>query len=919
MEVKPPIPPRQFRHFFWIFGAEKITLFPMSKLPGKTSPSLLSFFVFAAITLAWSDHGHGATLTWDGNTGEEGLQDGGGNWDLASTGRWFNSTTNDYQLWNNATPDSAIIGVNSAAAGVQTINLTNPITVHDLTFNLSGTTAYTIVPTTTNKLTLGGPDTPVIDITRATEATGIVTINGVLAGNSGFTKTGSGQLTLGGGSANELTGLTTVSDGILLMDKTSGNAINGDIIITGPGVSTGVSDPPGVLRWNRSNQVADSASITLDGGTLWIGGQTETIANLTLNSGNSNGGTGSNGGTFNITNTLTINNTHNLVLNSGTNWSANRLVITGTSGTALSITGNNTERISRLTIGSGGLSLEGTRTITLNVGTAEDARGSRIDLNGNVTSTGIITINRSGAANGMARINMGAATRIWDIQLETTNVGVTIEGDADTGLTKTGAGVLQFSGDATTANTYTGLTTLSGGTLKLAKSAGVTSIAGNITITSGILDWDNNDQIADTATINLNGGVLKFDNATETFANLNQTAGTINHNNDSNGGIVTITGTLTVSGGGSINLNSAGRWSANTVVFTNTFTGNAISLNGNTNTVMNRFTVGAGGITLNSGQNILLSRAALENGKGSELVLNGSFTTSGTNNINVGGGAVGAAQINLNGGQRIFNITSGTTTSNAAIVSSTITLSGDDATPTTGGITKTGAGVLTLNAANTYTGNTIISQGTLRLGAAGSITPSPRITVATSAIYDVSAVTAYTLAAGRTIEGGGQIQGNTTIASGATLSIGTVGGDVTQTLSFAAGLTLSSGSSTYLDLGTPADSDQLSVAGILTQSDGARIIVDPNGFVASAGQSYQLLTFGTGSTFSSNLGPLLRTGNEDNDTDFDLPDISASGLMWDVSQFTSSGVVTIIPEPSRVILIVGATAAMLLPRRRSLR
>ncbi|TLD69073.1 hypothetical protein FEM03_19590 [Phragmitibacter flavus] len=882
-----------------------------------TLPCCLGILVFLSLALS----SQGATLTWDGNTGLDGQQDGGGNWNTIDANRWFNSTDTVYQTWSNATPDSAIFGVNSGATGTQTVTLTEAITVNDITFNNSGAAIYTITGNATNKLTLSGLsalDTPIINTDLAANATLLSnpTITAVIAGTQGFEKTGTGTLVVGGTVSNEYTGLTTVSAGILLLDKTAGlNAINGDIDITGTGT----------LRLNKANQIANGASITLNGGTLWLGGNSETVANLTLNSGNSNGGTASNGGTFTVTDTLTINNTHGLGTNSGANWTANRLVITGTTtnSTALSMTGNSAATLSRFTIGSGGLSLSDTRTITLNNGTAADALGSQINLNGNVVANGTHTFNRSGTSLiGVAQIHHGTDTRTWQIDSGTTNVGITITGTGSAGLTKTGNGTLQFSGNATTANNYTGMTTLNGGSIKLSKNAGVNAIAGDITITTGVLDWDAANQIADTSTINLNGGSLKFDNLTETIANLYQSAGSVNNNNDTNGGRLTITGTLRVTGGSSINLNSGGVWSANTAEFTNTYTGNAIALNGNSGTLINRFIVGTGGLILNNNQNISLNKGAanLPNGpagKGSELVLNGNYTGTGNINFNLNGGnTFGVAQVNLNGGQREFNVISGTTTSNLAIVSNTLTDSGDGTTTTAGGITKTGNGVLALTTANTYLGNTLINAGTLRLGANGSLV-SPRIIVATSAIYDVASVTGgYTLASGQTLEGDGQILGNTTIASGANLSIGTVGGDLTQSLAFAAGLTLNSGSSTYLDLGTPADSDQLNVTGIFTQANGAKIIVDPNGFVPIAGQTYQLFTFGAGSTFSTNLGPLLRTGAEDNDTDFDLPDISASGFQWDVSQFTTSGIVAITPEPSRALLLLAGLVATLLPRRR---
>ena len=68
-----------------------------------------------------------------------------------------------------------------------------------------------------------------------------------------------------------------------------------------------------------------------------------------------------------------------------------------------------------------------------------------------------------------------------------------------------------------------------------------------------------------------------------------------------------------------------------------------------------------------------------------------------------------------------------------------------------GGLTVLGTGTLTLNAANTYTGNTTITNGTLALGASGSIANSPRIIVGGAATFDVSALGGFVLGSSQTL------------------------------------------------------------------------------------------------------------------------------------------------------------------------
>ncbi|HBO45623.1 MAG TPA: hypothetical protein DD670_17190, partial [Planctomycetaceae bacterium] len=97
----------------------------------------------------------------------------------------------------------------------------------------------------------------------------------------------------------------------------------------------------------------------------------------------------------------------------------------------------------------------------------------------------------------------------------------------------------------------------------------------------------------------------------------------------------------------------------------------------------------------------------------------------------------------------------------------------------TGGITKTGAGRLYLLGDNTYSGDTIVSAGTLFLGDSGSISDSPVIDVQAGATFDVSAVTGgFTLVDGQTLMGNGTVAGGVLAADGSLIepgaSIGTL-------------------------------------------------------------------------------------------------------------------------------------------------
>ena len=87
---------------------------------------------------------------------------------------------------------------------------------------------------------------------------------------------------------------------------------------------------------------------------------------------------------------------------------------------------------------------------------------------------------------------------------------------------------------------------------------------------------------------------------------------------------------------------------------------------------------------------------------------------------------------------------------------------------TTGALTKTGAGILTLSGANVHSGNTTVHAGTLKLDLSGSISNSAAIVVgdagSTGTHLDVTTKTGgLTIGLAQTLQGIGQIDGNTTI------------------------------------------------------------------------------------------------------------------------------------------------------------
>ncbi len=95
-------------------------------------------------------------------------------------------------------------------------------------------------------------------------------------------------------------------------------------------------------------------------------------------------------------------------------------------------------------------------------------------------------------------------------------------------------------------------------------------------------------------------------------------------------------------------------------------------------------------------------------------------------------------------------------------------------------LVKNGTGTLTLSKANTYTGATVINEGTLSLDTAGSIADSPTIELLFGAALNVSAQTSvWTLGAGQTLMGNGTLTGDSTIAG--TVAPGSSAGTLSST------------------------------------------------------------------------------------------------------------------------------------------
>lgn len=301
-------------------------------------------------------------------------------------------------------------------------------------------------------------------------------------------------------------------------------------------------------------------------------------------------------------------------------------------------------------------------------------------------------------------------------------------------LLKTGATALTLSG--TIANSYTGTTTVSGGTLTLDKSANVNAISGNtITVNGGTLrhaSGSKDNQIVDTAALSISSGAVSFTGADETLASLSLTGGGFSTGNTGGAASsVTFNGAITIGGTGKVTVNSGGTLSAQTVTTSGTNSGLFEGSGGNilmggsgTGTTLTQLLIGSGGLNM-SGQTIQIN-ATTGVQPGSKIVLGGDFTTTGNNTNTIGystvtgGGAslvpVTPATLEIGSGTRNFTIAGSTlstalggATATTSIALQVMSVSG------TGVLDKEGPGVLSLSGPNTYAGQTNINSGILRI------------------------------------------------------------------------------------------------------------------------------------------------------------------------------------------------------------
>lgn len=496
--------------------------------------------------------------------------------------------------------------------------------------------------------------------------------------NMDLVKNGSGTLTIVDGTSSAgaynnvgyITGTTTINQGTISIDAEENLGGN-------PG---GYFDAAGTWLPGSFN----AAALTLNGGTL------KATANFAIDDSNRGLTLGASGGTFEVdaSRTLTIAN-----------------AITGPGG--LTKTGDGT------------LSLASANTFagTTHVSAGTLALGHVSALQASTLDTGASGTQAVSFTAGTGTYNLGGLEGADDLAIggnilsvgannQSTNYSGVISGTG--ALTKMGSGTLTLSG----ANTYSGLTTIKAGTLRLAGGDNRINTTNDVTLQTGST-FDLNGQNQTIDSLDWSGGSVTLGSGTLTLGSAN--------------GMSDIRGSSVFTGTGGVK-----KIGTNTLYF-----GVQASYQGGTR-------IEQGRIWLYKDDNRLPMTGDVWIATGASLDLSHSNIAAGPR-VQTIGGLGGSGTVTSSNRPTTFVVGNGgaTSTFDGVIM--------NGSTTNTIALTKVGGGSLTLSGINTYTGPTTVNEGSLFVN--GSITSNATVN-------------------GGLLGGNGTIGGTVTVNANGTVSAG---------------------------------------------------------------------------------------------------------------------------------------------------
>ncbi len=667
--------------------------------------------------------------------------------------------------------------------------------------------------------------------------------NGSFLGGGNYTQLGSGTVTLSG-AAVQLSGSTSIdTGGAVVLSGTSGASLqggatlNGNLVVTkaervnfdnggtsgaygGTGqVQVTFAGSGGTKASNASNAwvvLTDSAtgSITAANGTVVSGG---TISN--------NVGLNPNNVDFtksDVTKTFAFPASGEFVVGIGATTQGNVIAFTGNiSGSSdvvlgsnsfngaggagtLFLSGNNTWAGTTMIDGNGVIQLGSTAALppkTDVVFGATDSSAATLDLNGFNQS-----INSLSAVSGASTVtNSSMSSATLSVSGSTTpKTAYTGSITGNLSVFKGGTGGLSLTG----SSTYTGATTIANGTVTVsnASALGVGPLyiqsGANLVYSGAAVSLANSSASMVAGATLSTGGPANY--GTLALNSLGLSGGSLTYDfNTTQSDLITGGGTLDLTGASPssivVNLNTTGQLFNSYPLLTFS------SLNGFDSA---KFAIGSGttaGYTYgfvqdpqNSNQIDLTITGSGSNNLPTRQALNWAVSSGSWNSADVNWTASAGAATYFDGDSVTFGepaANSVVTISNTAVTplsltfsnsSNSYTVTGGTITGTTS-LVKTGAGLVTLAASNSYTGGTFITGGTLATGAAGDATLGANSGAITLDTNGTLQFTTANFKSSRNITvnvGGGTIvasagtaavSGNLTVANNATFSSGGAG------------------------------------------------------------------------------------------------------------------------------------------------